>query len=68
VVASDDEHTAQGQVLTDHQAELDDLSIVEMIAQLGEKRGVDVAKVERHFFGVSNGEGVAWLELALRFR
>lgn len=62
--AGDHEHPAEGQVLADHETELDDLGVAEMRAQLVEEGGIDRVEVGREPLRITNRQRVARRELA----
>ena len=67
VAAGEDEHSAEGEVLADHHAELDDFGVAEVGAEFGEEGGVHRAEVGRELFGEAHGQRFAGREIALRF-
>lgn len=63
--ARDDEHAAHCQVLSDHQAKLDDLRVAEMRSKLCLERSIDRAKIRRHSLGITYCECISRVELSL---
>ena len=67
MAAADHEHPAEGHVLSDHQAELGDFGVAEVVAELADEGFVDRAEVGRELFGEANGEVFPGLELSFGF-